>query len=278
MELAVGERLGFGRAAEVFECGEGRVLKLLRDPNGTGDLDREMLAQRAAVVAGIRAPATYEILEHDGRKGLLMERIEGLDGLTAAEKQPWRIWSLAREVGRLHRSIASVAAPSGLLGFHQLARHDIATSARVPEAARARLLAVLEVMPEGNHLCHMDFHLGNVIVGPEGPVVIDFASARRGDPVADHVKSLLLLEAGSPPEMGLSQRLLVLFGRKLARAAYVRGYGNLTAAEQKRATLWWPVIIGQRLVQGIPEERPKLLKSLSARLRDAERELTRHPI
>jgi len=273
VEIHVGERLGIGRGAEVFACAEGRVLKLQRDPASADWLSREMRAQRAAMEAGIRVPQVYEIVEHEGRPGLLMERIEGRDGLTAIEKQPWKLWAIATGLGRLHRAIARVEAPAQLLDFQAVAKHDLTTSDRIPEKARARLLALLEEAPAGQRLCHMDFHPGNVIVDSKGPVVIDFASARRGDPVADHVKSLLLFDVGVPPETSLWVRLIVLMGRRLARAGYVRGYGRLTQAETARATLWWPILVGQRLAEGIPEERRPLLKLLARTLRPAEAQL-----
>ena len=270
MNFEVAERLGIGRGAEVFGCGGGRVLKLQRDP-GTADwLGREMRAQRAAGIAGVRTAEAFEIVEYAGRPGLVMERVEGLDGLTAIDRRPWKVWTISSGLGRLHRAVSHVEAPLEVFDFKEIARHDITTSDRVPDRARARLLALLERLPEDNHLCHMDFHPGNVIIDSKGPVIIDWASARRGDPIADHVKSLLLFDAGTPPEMGLRERVIVGAGRKIARAAYLRGYGRLSAEERERARLWWPVVVGQRLKEGIGEERRVLLKLLSRKLREAE--------
>ena len=268
-----GDRLGTGRGAEVFAWGEGRVLKLLRDPAHTEWLAQEMVAQHAACAAGIQAHEAFEIVEHDGLPGLVMERIDGIDGLSAAEKQPWRIWALGRKSGALHREISRVPAPADVPSLLAAARHDIETSTRVPARARDRVLGLLDTLPDGPDLCHFDYHLGNVIEGPRGLTVIDFASARRGDWVADHVKSLVVLDASVPLEMSAWQRVVVMLGRKIARAAYVRGYGRLSAEEAERAARWWPVIVAQRLAEGIPEERKPLLRLLSRKLRA----LDRHP-
>lgn len=270
MELSPGERLGIGRGAEVFACGEGRVLKLLRNPEDAHWLTQEAAAQRAAIAAGIRAPQVFDLVEHDGRPGLLMERIEGPDGLTLFDKEPWRVWEIGKLVGRLHTTLSVVTAPADIPSMRDFMRHDISTSDRVPAAARQRLLKILEGLPESSQLCHMDFHPGNVMVTADGPVIIDFASARRGDHIADHVKSLILLEASSPVEMGLWERMVVRFGRGIARLAYKRGFGRLSGQEAALARRWRPVVIGQRLAEGIPEERGKLLRMLSRSLREAE--------
>jgi aminoglycoside phosphotransferase (APT) family kinase protein len=245
------------------------VLKLLREAEHAPWLERELVSQRAALAAGIRAPEAIEIIEHEGRPGLVMERVAGLDGLTLLDRKPWRVWEVGSLVGRLHRSLREVAAPAGTVSLRDEVRHDIADSPCVPERARERLLAIAEALPDMDRLCHMDFHPGNVIISPTGPVVIDWASARRGDPVADHVKSMLLLQASSPPEMGLRERLVVGLGRGLAGAAYKHGYGRLARDETSRAALWRPVLVGQRLAEGIREERRTLLKMLARSLREA---------
>jgi aminoglycoside phosphotransferase (APT) family kinase protein len=269
MVTEAGGRIGVGRMAEVFAFGEGRVIKLLRDPAHRAMPDHELAAQHAVAAAGVDAPAAYEIVELDGRPGLVMQRVAGTDGLTACEKQPWRVWSVSSRTGRLQREMSRVPAPEGVRSLKDIARWDIEHSQRVPERARGRLLALLEDLPDGDCLCHMDFHLGNVMLDDDRLTVIDFASSRRGDPIADHVKSLILFDASTPVEMGRKERVVVLLGRKVARAAYVRGYGRLSAEEADRARRWWPVLIGQRLSEGIPEERKPLLRLLSRKLREA---------
>ncbi len=99
------ERLGAGRAAEVFAYEPGLVLKLLRVPGGVESLEREAAAQTAARAAGIAAPAVSRIVEVDGRAGIVMERVDGLDGLTAISREPWTIWTV-EERPRLLRMLS----------------------------------------------------------------------------------------------------------------------------------------------------------------------------
>src|ERR1043165_1595103 len=95
------ERIGSGRAAEVFAYGEGRIIKLLRQQGGGEFLAREADAQRAAREAGVAAPEVFGLESVDGRTGIVMERVDGLDGLTALDRQPWRVWTIGHQVGRL---------------------------------------------------------------------------------------------------------------------------------------------------------------------------------
>ena len=262
------ERIGSGRAAEVFAYGEGRIIKLLRQQGGGEFLAREADAQRAAREAGVAAPDVFGLESVDRRTGIVMERVDGLDGLTALDRQPWRVWAIGHQVGRLHRQLAEVRAPESLRTLRDVIRERVTNSARVPNPARLRLLALLDRLPDGDRLCHMDFHPGNVLESPQGPVVIDFANAMRGDPLADHARSLVIFRAGEPADdTSRRERWLIAVGRGLARIAYQRGYGRV---DGRALQSWEPVIIAWRLDEGVPEERTKLLRMLSRALRRAE--------
>ncbi|MEO8538522.1 MAG: phosphotransferase [bacterium] len=262
------ERLGSGRAAEVFAFGPGKIIKLLREPGGHDYLQREAAAQAAARAAGIAAPEVFGIEQVEGRTGIVMERINGLDGLSAIDKKPWRVWAIGRDVGSLHRQLSTVPAPEGLRSAKEYMLGRVTASPRVPPSAVPRILDVVAALPEGDRLCHFDFHPGNVIESPAGPVVIDFANAMNGDPMADHARSLMTFEAGEPADdTGRKERILIAVGRGLAKLAYKSGYGPVDADRLKR---WRPLVIAARLDEGVPEERTRLLRMLSRSLRDAE--------
>ena len=265
----LGEKLGAGRAAEVFAYGEGKVIKLLFPGGSQTGLEREAAAQRAAHAAGVPVPEVICLETIDGRAGLVMARIAGLDGLTAIERKPWRLWSIGRQIGRVHRELGRSEAPPELVRLRETIRHEIETSPAIPDAARVRLVGLLEPLPDGNALCHLDFHPGNVIESSAGPVVIDFSAARAGDPLADYAKSLVILEAGVLPA-GASRWELVLvkLGRRLMGKAYRSGYMAAGKVDNAKLERWRTVMIGQRLAQGIPEERPQLLRMLSRSLRE----------
>lgn len=70
------------------------------------------------------------------------------------------------------------------------------------------------------HLLHMDFHPGNVILSPRGPVVIDWAIARAGEPALD-VAMTWVLCATSGGELGerFVRSFLPHFAEREVRAA-----------------------------------------------------------
>ncbi len=275
-EEAVGEsepleRLGSGRAAEVFAWEPGVVVKLAREAQFERSLDREAASLETAAAAGIAVPKPLGFVTHEGRRGLLMERIDGNDIFAIIEKQPWRVWPLASLVGRLHVDLGATVAPESVASAKDLARTIITESEHVPEAARQRLLALLDAASDGDRLCHMDFHPGNVMLTDAGPYIIDFPNTLRGPAIADHAKSWVILTAGAPtPGMGRFVRVLIALFRKLARSAYMKSYraaGDIDSGELKR---WKALQVAVRLSEGIPAERETLLRLLSRTLREAE--------
>ena len=99
-------------------------------------------------------------------------------------------------------------------------------------------------------------------------MVIDFSEAQAGDPLADFAKSLVILEAGSlPPGASRSEQVLAKFGRRIMTAAYRSGYLAAGPIDQQALRRWRPVLVAQRLMQGIEMERVQLLRMLSRSFR-----------
>ena len=265
-ELERRMKLAEGREAEIFLWEEGSVLRLLRGVEGRPQLEREANAMDAARAAGVRCPEPRGVVEVDGRPGLVLERIDGPDGLDDMAVKPWRLWSASREFGEQHALLGAVAAPPGLPSAIDRVRVGV-EHADVPEEVRKRALANLDALPDGDRICHGDFHPGNLIWSEDGPVLIDWANACRGDPMADHARTLLLLRTGAlPPGMPLVLRLLA----KVARGVVIRGYRNAYRAELPIApsllARWELPVAVARVSEAIEEEYEALDRYIRALL------------
>src|SRR4030065_570068 len=67
--------------------------------------------------------------------------------------------------------------------------HDAST---LPDHLQTKALAELESMPDGDRLCHGDFHPGNILLSRPEPIVIDWIDASIGSPLADVARSSIL--------------------------------------------------------------------------------------
>lgn len=265
------ELVGSGRAAEVLSWAPGVVVKLVREPRFEDGLRREAASLEAAAAAGVPVPRPLGFVSHESRLGLLLERVDGSDLFSLIHARPWRAWSLARLVGRLHVTVAAASGPAGTVGLKQHAEAVIAGSPAIPARARGRLLKVLAEATDGDRLCHMDFHPGNVMLAGNAAHIIDFPNARRGPAIADHARTWVVLRYGVPPERRRwLARMWIAALRRLAVQGYVSGYRSATAVDEVELARWKAIQVAIRLDEGIAAERVPLLRLLGHTLRRAE--------
>jgi aminoglycoside phosphotransferase (APT) family kinase protein len=254
-------KLAEGRQAEVFAWDTGTVLRLLRSADGDGENERQRAAMSAARRCGVRTPAVYDTVTVAGRSGLLLERIEGPDLLTLLGRRPWQVLAVAQQCATLQARLHTVPAPAMLPALGQALRAQIAGSSLVPADAAAFALGLLDTLPDGDRLCHGDFHPGNVLRSARGPVVIDWPAATSGNPDADLARTALLLRLGEPPPGApLTLRLLASLGRRVLLAATLHAYHQRRAVDRERLARWEVVQAVQRLTVAIGRERAALLR------------------
>jgi aminoglycoside/choline kinase family phosphotransferase len=137
-----------GRDADVFDLGDGRVLRRHRDGR-PATKQAELL--RYAAAHGYPVPTV-----HDASGGDLV--LEKLDGPELQQVlRPWNVGRIARILAGLHRRLHEIPPMPGL-----------ETRFGRPEA-----------------LLHLDLHPRNVLMTARGPIVIDWANAANGPGQAD---------------------------------------------------------------------------------------------
>jgi aminoglycoside phosphotransferase (APT) family kinase protein len=246
------KRIGAGREAEVFEWSDGTVIKLYR-PGFPGH-HSEVAAMSTLAGLGV-APRLIEVVEHEGRVGLVMERVEGADLLTLLQRGAWRLPALARTFASAHLDIHAVPAATDLPRQRDVLRARVG-DADLPSSLRAHVLRLLDKLPDGDCLCHGDFNPGNVMIsGSRGKgqkvAVIDWVNANRGRPVADYARTLLILRTARPlAATPLMTRLLIRTGRSALARAYERAYAARAPEPVANLEAWLTVQAAARLTEG----------------------------
>jgi Ser/Thr protein kinase RdoA (MazF antagonist) len=256
-------RLGAGREADVYVRDETTVLKLYR--LGFGGHHTEAATLRSLHALGV-APKLLDVVELEGRIGLVMERIAGPDMLAALQRKPWKIRDFGRSLATVHLAVHRVQAPAGLRNLREVLADRIA-DAKLPQHLNGFVSRVLDLLPDGGQLCHGDFHPGNVLVEAGRARIIDWGSATRGTPEADHARTLLLLRWGDPPPgTPLLSRALIAGGRSALAATYAHRYRR-DSPPLRHTGSWLAVHAAARLSEGIESEREMLLGRLERALR-----------
>lgn len=114
------------------------------------------------------------------------------------------------------------------------------------EVQRQRLLSGLQRLPDGDRLCHSDFHPWNVLGSLERVTVIDWLDACYGNPLADVCRSHVLMH---PYDSDLA-------------TAYLRAYTDMNQRELAATFEWLPYVAAARLSKGVPDEVDGLLRMI----------------
>jgi uncharacterized protein (TIGR02172 family) len=254
-----------GRTAEVYAWDEGTILKLYRDWCPPNWVEHEARIAHAVTEAGLPVPAAGDIVEMDGRRGILYERVAGPSMLDAISQNPLKLLSYARVLASLHVEMHRTRLATELPFQRASLTGAIESAKSLPEEYRQPVFAALQKLPDGDQLCHGDFHPGNVILSPRGPVVIDWMTAAKGHPAADVARTRLLLKMGDPPQGG-ALRMILLLGRDLYYRSYLQAYRQSSPGIVKQSQAFMTIQMAARLNEDIPVEREKLLKRIRTEL------------
>ncbi len=173
-------------------------------------------------------------------------------------RQPLKIAAFGRMLADLHlemhrQSAADLPLQSEMVGG------AIYNAKLLSDAQRAAALDALRRLPPGDRLCHNDFHPENVLISAKGPLVIDWMTARRGNPWADVARTHLLISIGRPLDTNPLKLLLLLVARSVFVNAYHRRYREVKPDPEGQLQAWIPVMAAARLNENIKEETAALL-------------------
>ncbi len=98
--------------------------------------------------------------------------------------RPWMLMKHARVLAELHTSVHRKSI-AGLPTYKDRLRDDIRETSQLTDNLREKALVMLGRLPDGESVCHGDYHPGNIFLTKNGPVVIDWMTACSGSPRAD---------------------------------------------------------------------------------------------
>jgi aminoglycoside phosphotransferase (APT) family kinase protein len=184
--------------------------------------------------------------------------VEGITMMEAIQKMPWRLFPLTRQLAALHLDMHSRKA-ANLPKAHDVLTYKINHASPLDEETKERVLNHLDRLPRDDKLLHGDFHPGNILLTPNGPVIIDWIDATAGHPLADVTRTSLLARVSSASPSNAVERLMALFGR-LFHHTYIEHYFKQSPYEEKELYPWLLPVTAGRLSENIPHERDALVR------------------
>lgn len=215
-----------GRTAEIYPYGDGKILKLFFSTIPKSWSDREASIGQYIQATELPVPKVFDSVKVNDRDGVVYERIDGPSLLNQLGRMPWKAGPYARLLASLHAQVHQVSAPADLETQREWARGGIPDTDKLSKETKERVLHLLDSMPDGDRLCHGDFHPGNIIATNRGPIIIDWMTASKGTASGDVARTSIILEAAQTPE-GTPMRGLLEWVRKSFLATYLKTYFQL---------------------------------------------------
>ena len=195
--MEYGKLIGTGYTADVYEWKDGKVLKLFKKGYPEVAIEKELQNARAIAGLDFAKPGVYGLVKVDGQSGIIYDRVEGQSLLDWVIKTG-ELEQCAEYMADLHRQIFSNRI-STVSDYREFLRENILNIPPDSIVNKKMMLEKLEGLPEGDTLCHGDFHPGNIFISAGKPIVIDFMNICRGVQLYDVARTVFLIEYSPVP-------------------------------------------------------------------------------
>lgn len=277
----VGRKIGEGATADIFEWLDGgagaRVLKLAKSPRYRQAIREEYDRHRLVWSLGLPVPRPVDVVEVDGRTGMVLERVNGKSVLerlaeeAAANGSDGRLSRALGDFRLLARVLAQIHGQTTdrLRSQRDYIRARLERTGDLTADEKARIWAIVDALPEKSRLCHGDPHPGNLLVGDGQPAMIDWMDVTLGSPEAD-VADLVVLVRYSPLPPSLPEEAVKRINamREPLVQEFLDEYRRITGIDLEAVDAWIVPMAARRLTMGIltPEAKQVLLAQIRQRL------------
>lgn len=255
-----------GNTAEVYQYGENRILKLFREgiPFSLCEIEFNNTCLVCEKMSNV--PKAYETVNIDNRDGIIFEQISGTDMMKKITSDIFKIKSVSRELADIHIDMHK-EQNTNLINVKDKLKSDIEFTDMLSKDNKKIIIDYLETLPDGDTICHLDFHFGNVIIKEDKPIIIDWMTACKGCRCADIARTSVLLKYGEIIHINRIVMELISSVKKIAYRSYINEYKNKTGVTQNEIDKWELPVIAARLSEWLTEhEKRKLLSLVNSKI------------
>lgn len=220
--------IAFGRKSKIYALEKGLILKLYHPGFPKQRIQEEFEKTRIVYNAhALHVPEPKEIVEYDGKTGIIFNRISGVAFMDLFQEKPWLYFTYTPIITSLHREIHFISL-SGLVTQEQEFKPIIHNAKKLSESEKELLLENLH-QPYQQALCHGDFHHGNLIQSVDGKTyIIDWMDAFSGNPLLDvALTAVNAMVSDAPKHVPTAYRFIYEILKKIMKldTRYLKYYG-----------------------------------------------------
>ncbi|OAB47174.1 phosphotransferase [Paenibacillus antarcticus] len=260
--MKIGELIGIGNTAKVYRWGKTEVIKLFYDQSSAVNE-----GNNAELINNLklRTPKYSGLVEHEGKMGIVYERIDGPTMLWHIEPSERSLSYNAKIMANLQCEIHNVENKI-LPNLKSEITNKVNNSHEISNDEKQIIIDMLKSLPDGNSLCHYDFHPDNIIISPNGPIIIDWLNLLVGSHEADITRTSMMIQSHSLPP-NAPNWLIHRDLREFFNKEYLTEYMKLTDTNEGFLERWMIPTLAARIDEMQGEYRQEIKDKLHIRLR-----------
>ena len=189
------DRIGAGACGEVFRLDDETIIKLYYPRVKKEEIEQEKALAKKAFVMGVPTAISYDIVEADGRTGVVYELIKSKTIGELIRGDEGHLEEYVDMYAAVCRQIHGIEAEPGQLpSFKDINRSDIADVTGITEEERAYLHRFLDLTPDRMNCLHGDLNINNIMVQNGECCLIDMGEFSTGTPMFDLSRILFSME------------------------------------------------------------------------------------
>jgi uncharacterized protein (TIGR02172 family) len=215
--MKLGKIIGTGNTACVYDWKKGKVLKLFNQGYPDDAIEKEYHNAMAIRNMDFLKPIAYEIISYEERRGIIYDRVDGESLLDWVMKSN-DLQECSIHMANLHKAIGRNNI-SDVPDYKDFLKHHIPNTLTLDK--QKEILQMIDKLPNGNSLCHGDFHPGNIMISGGSAYIIDFMNICHGDFLYDIARTVFLIEF-TPVPSDVVDKDMILFVKKSLTELYLR--------------------------------------------------------
>lgn len=253
--------LAVGGTADIYDIGDNKVFKRFHEDKSDWCIENELECTSSEVAVSLGAPKIYERVDDERGRGIIMEYVTGRSmlGEMFCLGTGFDIEKNAEEMAKLQYKISEFDGsrfPSG----HDVMRDRILRSGYLDDATKAKLLKLLERLPQGKGVCHSDLHPGNIIVTENGFRVIDWCDTMCDSPWLDVARTLLIFESVS--EMAGVNTEELNQSRYAWKTYYRAAFEGIAGKSEEELDGWMAIVAAAKLEEEDSVDHPWMMERI----------------
>lgn len=268
--MTKGNLIGRGATADVYNWTENTIIKIYNDYESDEAIEREINNTKALESCSFKFPRFIQKLQYEGKRAVVFEKVVGTSIMKQMEAKPFSYRKYAKKLAHLHLLIHKNHI-NGIKEQKTYFKDRISWSKDLTNDKKERLYHLIDKMPEGDCLCHSDFHPDNILCSENGDYIIDWADCCNGNACADVARTILTLRTAELPEdVSKFKKTIIKLIRNRFSNIYIKEYIKISGITVKQIDEWKVAVAAYRLCAAKKNEKLVILKIINSYLEDKQ--------